>query len=71
MHVPYRLQNAFRVQTEIGIVLAMAISTATFVATPLVLSPLAGNSVSAREPSPCSRRLSSGALCSGRASLAG
>jgi len=41
MHVPYRLQNAFRVQTEIGIVLAMAISTATFVATPLVLSPLA------------------------------
>ena len=41
MHVPYRLQNAFRVQTEIGIVLAMAVATATFVATPLVLSPLA------------------------------
>ena len=41
MHVPYRLQNAFRVQTEIGIVLAMAIATATFVATPLVLAPLA------------------------------
>ncbi len=41
MHVPYRLQNTFRVQTEIGIVLAMAIATATFVATPLVLSPLA------------------------------
>ncbi|MEM9464181.1 MAG: MFS transporter [Actinomycetota bacterium] len=41
MHVPYRLQNAFRVQTEIGIVLAMAVATATFVATPLVLAPLA------------------------------
>jgi predicted MFS family arabinose efflux permease len=41
MHVPYRLQNAFRVQTEVGIVLAMAVATATFVATPLVLSPLA------------------------------
>ena len=41
MHVPYRLQNAFRVQAEIGIVAAMAVATATFVATPLVLSPLA------------------------------
>ena len=41
MHVPYRLQNAFRVQTEIGIILAMAVATATFVAPPLVLSPLA------------------------------
>lgn len=41
MHVPYRLHDAFRVQTEIGIILAMAIATATFVATPLVLSPLA------------------------------
>ena len=41
VHVPYRLQNTFRVQTEIGIVLSMAVATATFVATPLVLSPLA------------------------------
>ncbi|MEM9520664.1 MAG: MFS transporter [Actinomycetota bacterium] len=41
MHVPYRLQRAFRVQTEPGIVLAMAVATATFVATPLLLSPLA------------------------------
>ena len=41
MQVPFRLLNALRLHTEIGLVAAMAVAMATFSATPLVLAPLA------------------------------
>ncbi len=41
MYVPHRVLLALRVSTEMGLVLATAVATATFVATPLVLSAVA------------------------------
>lgn len=41
MQAPIRLINALRLQTEVGLVAAMAVAMATFSATPLVLRPLA------------------------------
>jgi DHA1 family inner membrane transport protein len=41
VQVPFRLLNALRLHTEIGLVAAMAVAMATFSATPLVLAPLA------------------------------
>lgn len=41
MHAPLRLLTALRGSTEAGLMLAMAVATATFVATPLVLSSVA------------------------------
>ncbi|MEM8705776.1 MAG: MFS transporter [Actinomycetota bacterium] len=41
MQVPFRLVNALRLHTELGLVAAMAVAMATFSATPLVLAPLA------------------------------
>ncbi|MEM8705047.1 MAG: MFS transporter [Actinomycetota bacterium] len=41
MQAPFRLVNALRLHTEVGLVAAMAVAMATFSATPLVLSPLA------------------------------
>ncbi|MEO0495390.1 MAG: MFS transporter [Actinomycetota bacterium] len=41
MQVPFRLLNALRLHTEIGLVASMAVAMATFSATPLVLAPLA------------------------------
>ena len=41
MQAPFRLVNALRLHTEVGLVASMAVAMATFSATPLVLSPLA------------------------------
>ena len=41
MQAPFRLVNALRLHTEVGLVASMAVAMATFSATPLVLGPLA------------------------------
>ena len=41
MYAPHRLLAVMRVSTQTGLVLATAVATATFIATPLVLAPVA------------------------------